>query len=248
MYKIVFLRHWESTWNKENKFTGWTDVDLSEKWLEEALLAWETLKDAWFDFDVAYTSVLKRALKTLNIVLEKMDRLRIPTIKTWHLNERHYGALQWLNKAETAEKYWDEQVLIWRRSYDVPPPSLESNDERFPWNDLKYKSLDIKDIPYTECLKDTIERVLPYRKKNIVPTIKEWKRIIIAAHWNSIRALVKYLDNVSEQDIMELNIPTWIPLVYELDENMKVLNHYYLWDEEKIKEEMAKVANQWKKK
>lgn len=240
------IRHGESVWNKANRFTGWTDVDLSETGLKEAKQAGLLLKKEGFHFDIAYTSVLKRALKTLNIVLEEMDRLWIPVEKNWRWNERHYGALQGLNKAETAKQHSPEQVKIWRRSYDVPPPALETTDERYPGNDAKYASLSKDETPLTECLKDTVARLIPYWKDTIAPTIKSGKKVIIAAHGNSLRAAVKYLDNMSDADILELNIPTGIPLVYELDEQLKPIRHYYLGDAEVIKAAAAAVANQGK--
>ncbi|MCP5456230.1 MAG: 2,3-diphosphoglycerate-dependent phosphoglycerate mutase [Thermotogae bacterium] len=248
MYKLVLIRHGESQWNKENRFTGWTDVDLSEKGVNEAKTAGKTLKEEGYTFDIAYTSVLKRAIKTLNNVLEEMNLLWIPVYKSWRLNERHYGALQGLNKSETAEKHGEEQVKIWRRSYDIQPPALEISDERHPANDSRYKMLDTKMLPSTECLKDTVERFLPFWNDTIAPSIKEGKNVIIAAHGNSLRALVKYLDNMTEEDIIALNIPTGTPLVYELDENLKPITHYYLGDQEKIKAAMESVANQGKAK
>ncbi len=248
MYKLVLLRHGESTWNKENRFTGWTDVDLSEKGIEEAKKAPNYLKDAGFIFDIAYTSVLKRAIRTLWFTLDGMDLMWIPVIRNWRLNERHYGALQGLNKAETAAKYGDEQVLIWRRSYDTPPPKLEPDDPRNPAKDPRYKELESSEVPLTECLKDTVARVLPFWKKEIAPTIKKGKRVLIAAHGNSLRALVKYLDNISDQDIVHLNIPTGMPLVYELDNNLKPIKNYYLGDPEEVKKAMEAVANQGKAK
>ena len=248
MYKIVLLRHGESTWNKENRFTGWTDVDLSDKGKEEAKKGGAILKKEGFVFDVAFTSVLKRSIKTLWIALEEMDMMYIPVQNSWRLNERHYGALQGLNKSEMAAKFGEEQVLIWRRSYDVRPPALEANDERSPKNDLRYKDMDPKDVPLTECLKDTVARFLPYWHEMIAPAIKSGKRVIIAAHGNSLRALVKYLDNVSEQEIVNLNIPTGMPLVYELDKNLKPLKHYYLGDPQEIKKAMESVAAQGKAK
>jgi len=248
MYKLVLLRHGESTWNKENKFTGWTDVDLSEKGLMEAKKAGEVLKKEGFVFDVAYTSVLKRAIRTLWIVLDQMDLMWIPVYNSWRLNERHYGALQGLNKSEMALKYGEDQVLIWRRSYDIRPPELELKDPRHPIHDSRYKSMDKKDVPSTECLKDTVARFLPHWHKVIAPEIKNGKKIIIAAHGNSLRALVKYLDNISDQEIVKLNIPTGIPLVYELDDNLKPIKHYYLGDPEEIKKAMESVANQGKAK
>ncbi|MDD5085117.1 MAG: 2,3-diphosphoglycerate-dependent phosphoglycerate mutase [Candidatus Omnitrophica bacterium] len=247
MKKLVLLRHGESTWNKENRFTGWTDVDLSEKGIEEANKAGEVLKKEGFVFDVAYTSVLKRAIRTLWIALDKMDLMWIPVYNSWRLNERHYGALQGLNKSEMAAKFGEEQVLIWRRSYDVPPPALEANDPRHPAKDPRYKGLDKKDIPSTECLKDTVRRFLPYWNDVISKDVKAGKRVLIAAHGNSLRALVKYLDNVSDKDIVGLNIPTGIPLVYELDDNLKPIKSYYLGDPEEVKKAMEKVASQGKK-
>jgi 2,3-bisphosphoglycerate-dependent phosphoglycerate mutase len=248
MYKVVLLRHGESTWNKENRFTGWTDVDLNEKGIEEAKASGKILKEEGFDFDIAYTSVLKRALRTLWLCLEGMDRLWIPVEKNWRLNERHYGALQGLNKAETAEKHGEEQVLIWRRSYDIPPPALEKTDERFPGNFPAYKDVDEADLPTTESLKLTVDRFLPFWFDTIAPTIKSGKKVLIAAHGNSLRALVKYLDNVSEEDIIRLNIPTGVPLVYELDEDLKPIKHYYLGDPDEIAAKAAAVAAQGKKK
>ncbi len=248
MYKIVLLRHGESAWNKENRFTGWTDVDLSEKGLSEARKAGEVLKKEGFVFDVAFTSVLKRAIRTLWITLDGMDLMWIPVYNSWRLNERHYGALQGLNKAETAAKYGDQQVLVWRRSYDTPPPALEKNDPRSPAKDPRYKNLKPDEIPLTECLKDTVARFLPYWHETIAPVVKSGKRVIIAAHGNSLRALVKYLDNVSDEDIVGLNIPTGMPLVYELDDNLKPIKHYYLGDPEEVKKAMEAVANQGKAK
>lgn len=246
MYKVVLLRHGESVWNKENRFTGWTDVDLSEKGIEEAHEAGRTLKAEGFTFDVAFTSVLKRAIRTLWIVLDEMDLMWIPITNSWRLNERHYGALQGLNKAETAAKYGEDQVKIWRRSYDVPPPVLDKSDPRWPGNDPRYQDLKPEEIPLTECLKDTVARFLPFWHSTIAPTIKSGKRVIIAAHGNSLRALVKYLDNISDQDIVELNIPTGIPLVYELDAELRPIKHYYLGDPEAVAKAAAAVANQGK--
>ncbi|MBI5753980.1 2,3-diphosphoglycerate-dependent phosphoglycerate mutase [Candidatus Peregrinibacteria bacterium] len=237
MYKIVLLRHGESTWNKENRFTGWTDVDLSEKGVSEAHEAGQLLKKEGFNFDLVFTSVLKRAIDTMDIVLQEMDLKNLPMEKSWRLNERHYGALQGLNKAETALKYGEEQVKIWRRSYDVSPPALTRDDERYQ-----------EGGPLTECLKDTVERFLPYWKEKIAPVVQSGKKVLIVAHGNSIRALVKYLDNVSDQEITELNIPTGVPLVYELDENLQPLKHYYLGDQEKIAAASAAVAAQAAKK
>jgi len=246
MIKLVLLRHGESVWNKENRFTGWTDSDLSEKGIAEAEKAGQVLKEQGYSFDVAFTSVLKRAVRTLWIVQDIMDLMWIPVYRSWRLNERYYGALQGLDKAETAAKFGDEQVLIWRRSYDTPPPTVEKTDERYPGNDLKYKSLDEKDLPLTESLKDTSARVLPYWHEEIAPAVKAGKRVIISAHGNSLRALVKYLDNISEKDIMQLNIPTGIPLVYELGNNLKPLKNYYLGDPEEIRKAMDAVAGQGK--
>jgi len=246
MYKLVLLRHGESTWNKENRFTGWTDVDLSEQGLAEAHAAGQLLKESGFVFDVAFTSVLKRAIRTLWIALDEMNLMWIPVHNSWRLNERHYGALQGLNKAEMATRFGDEQILIWRRSYDVPPPALEPSDERWPGRDPRYAALGPNDLPATECLKDTVARFLPYWNSAIAPAVKAGKRVIIAAHGNSIRALIKYLDNVSEQDIVGLNIPTGTPLVYELDDELKPLRHYYLGDQEKIAAAVNAVAVQGK--
>jgi 2,3-bisphosphoglycerate-dependent phosphoglycerate mutase len=244
MHKLVLLRHGESVWNKENRFTGWTDVDLSEQGLEEAHAAGQLLKESGFAFDVAYTSVLKRAIRTLWIALDEMNLMWIPVHNSWRLNERHYGALQGLNKAEMATRFGDEQILIWRRSYDVPPPALEPGDERWPGRDPRYAALGPNELPATECLKDTVARFLPHWNSTIGPAVKAGKRVIIAAHGNSIRALVKYLDNVSEQDIVGLNIPTGTPLVYELDDELKPLAHYYLGDQEKIAAAVNAVAAQ----
>lgn len=248
MYKVVLLRHGESQWNKENRFTGWYDVDLSEKGVEEAKKAGKVLKENGFTFDLAYTSVLKRAIKTLNYTLDGLNLMWIPVIKSWRLNERHYGALQGLDKSETAAKHGEEMVKIWRRSYDIPPPALEKTDDRYPGNDPIYKDVDPKDIPATECLKDTVARFIPYWENTIAPEVKKGKKVIITAHGNSLRALVKYLDNVSEKDILELNIPTAMPLVYELDDNLKPIRHYYLGDAEEVAKAMAAVANQGKAK
>lgn len=248
MYKVVLLRHGESVWNELNLFTGWTDVDLNEKGTNEATEAGKVLKEEGYDFDIAFTSVLKRAIKTLNIVLDQMNLDWIPVEKNWRLNERHYGALQGLNKAETAEKYGKEQVLVWRRSYDTPPPALEESDERYPGNDRRYADLSKNEIPLTESLKLTVDRFLPYWHDRIAPTIKEGKKVLIAAHGNSLRALVKYLDNISEEEIVGLNIPTGVPLVYELDEELKPIKHYYLGDQEKIQAAISSVAKQTEKK
>lgn len=248
MYKVVLLRHGESVWNKENRFTGWTDVDLSEKGIQEANEAGQTLKKEGYTFDIAFTSVLKRAIRTLWITLDNMDLMWIPVIRSWRLNERHYGSLQGLNKAETAAKHGEEQVKIWRRSYDIAPPALSENDERYPGHHPAYRDLDKKDIPTTECLKDTVARFLPIWHESIAPEIKKGKKVLIAAHGNSLRALVKYLDNISDKDILELNIPTGIPLVYELDKDLRPIKHYYLGDQDKIAQAMASVANQGKAK
>lgn len=248
MYKVVLIRHGESVWNKLNLFTGWTDVDLSEKGLQEALEGGKVLKEEGFTFDIAYTSVLKRAIKTLNIVLDQMDLDWIPVVKNWRLNERHYGALQGLNKAETAEKYGKEQVLEWRRSFDTPPPSLEETDDRYPGKDPRYADLTKDELPLTESLKLTIDRFLPYWHETIAPTIKSGKKVVVAAHGNSLRALVKYLDNISEEEIVGLNIPTGVPLVYELDEDLKPIKHYYLGNQEKIQAAINSVAKQTEKK
>jgi 2,3-bisphosphoglycerate-dependent phosphoglycerate mutase len=246
--KLVLLRHGESTWNKENRFTGWTDVDLSDKGRQEAKEGGEVLRDGGYVFDVAYTSVLKRAIRTLWTALDVMDLMWIPVHRSWRLNERHYGALQGLNKAETAAKFGEDQVKIWRRSYDIPPPELTVEDPRYPGHDPRYQGLSRQELPLTECLKDTVARFLPLWHETIAPAIQSGQRVIIAAHGNSLRALVKYLDNVSEKDIVELNIPTGMPLVYELDDDLKALNRYYLGDPQKVKAAMDAVAAQGKKK
>ncbi|WP_217125488.1 2,3-diphosphoglycerate-dependent phosphoglycerate mutase [Hydrogenophilus thiooxidans] len=248
MYKIVLLRHGESVWNRENRFTGWTDVDLTEKGVEEARAAGELLKAHGFAFDRAFTSRLKRAIKTLHIVLETLDQLWIPVESSWRLNERHYGALQGLNKAETAAEYGDEQVLVWRRSYDVPPPPLAEDDPRLNADDPRYWDLPKSEFPRTECLKDTVARFVPYWETVIVPRILAGERILIAAHGNSLRALIKYLDDVSDEAIVGLNIPTAQPLVYELDANCRPIKHYYLADEETIRAQQAAVAAQGRAK
>ena len=248
MYKLVLVRHGQSTWNLENRFTGWTDVDLTEQGRAEAHSAGQILREGGYEFDLAFTSVLRRAIKTLWIVLDEMGLEWIPVTRAWELNERHYGALQGLNKAETAQKFGEAQVKIWRRSYDVPPPALEPDDERHPRFDRRYAGLTPEQLPATESLKITLERVLPYWHSTLVPTIQSGKRTLIVAHGNSIRALVKYLDDVSEAEITELNIPTGIPLVYELDEQMKPITHYYLGDPEEIAKAAAAVANQGKAK
>jgi len=244
--KLVLLRHGESEWNKENKFSGWTDVDLSDQGIIEAQKAGELLKENGFTFDVAFTSVLKRGIRTLWIVLDKLDLFWIPVFKSWRLNERHYGTLQGYSKTKMAAELGEEQVLIWRRSYDVPPPALKTSDPRYPGTDVRYRDLDPKDIPLTECLKDTVERFLPYWHETIAPIIKDGKKVLISAHGNSLRALVKYLDGVSKADIIKLNIPTGIPLVYELDDDLKPINHYYLGDPEAIKQAIEAVENQGK--
>jgi 2,3-bisphosphoglycerate-dependent phosphoglycerate mutase len=246
MTKLVLLRHGESLWNKENRFGGWTDTDLSEKGIAEGKKAGQILKEQGYTFDVAFTSVLKRAIRTLWIVLDVMDLMWIPVFRSWRLNERYYGALQGLNKSDTAAKFGEEQVLIWRRSYDVQPPAVDRTDERYPGNDPKYHDLDAKDLPLTESLKDTSNRVLPYWHEVIAPVIEEGKRVLISAHGNSLRALVKYLDSIGDQDILSLNIPTGIPLVYELGENLKPKQSHYLGDPEEVKEAMEAVARQGK--
>ena len=246
MPKLVLLRHGESLWNKENLFTGWTDVDLTEQGKAEAKQAGELLKVGGFSFDIAFTSVLKRAIRTLWITLDEMDLMWIPIEHSWRLNERHYGALQGLNKAQTAARYGEEQVLVWRRSYDIPPPSLETSDPRYAGRDPRYRELSASDLPLTECLKDTVGRFLPYWHQTIVPTIQSGRKVIVAAHGNSLRALVKYLDGISDQDIVGLNIPTGVPLIYELDERLKPLRHYYLGDPEAVAKAMAAVASQGK--
>lgn len=248
MYKVVLLRHGESTWNKENRFTGWTDVDLSEKGVKEATTSGQVLKKEGYTFDVAYTSVLKRAIRTLWIALDEMDLMWIPVYRHWRLNERHYGALQGLNKAETAAKHGEEQVHIWRRSYDIQPPALTEEDERFPGHDPRYQHLTKDELPLTECLKDTVDRFLPYWHETIAPDVKSGRKVLIAAHGNSLRALVKYLDDVPENEIVGLNIPTGIPLVYELDEDLKPIRSYYLGDPDAVKKAMQSVANQGKAK
>lgn len=240
------VRHGESEWNRLNLFTGWTDVDLSEAGHKEAIEGGLLLKEAGFSFDVCYTSYLKRAIHTANHILEQLNEEWIPVIKDWHLNERHYGALQGLNKAETAAQYGEKQVTLWRRSYDVRPPALNEDDERAPVNQLLYRQVARQDLPLTECLKDCVKRVVPYWNNEIVPVIRSGKNVIIVAHGNSLRSLVKYLDDTSDQDIVALNIPTGVPLVYELDENMKPIKHYYLGNQEKLAEKINAVANQAK--
>lgn len=246
MYKLVLIRHGESLWNKANRFTGWKDVDLSEKGKEEAREAGQLLKEEGYTFDIAYTSVLKRAIRTLWIALDEMDMMWLPVERSWQLNERHYGALQGLYKSETAKKHGAEQVHIWRRSYDTPPPALTLEDKRYPGGDPRYQSLTQDQVPLAECLKDTVDRFLPYWHETILPTIKSGKKVLIAAHGNSLRALVKYLDNVSDDEITGLNIPTGIPLVYELDpdQDYKAVDHYYLGDQEKAEAAAKAVANQ----
>jgi 2,3-bisphosphoglycerate-dependent phosphoglycerate mutase len=247
MKKLVLIRHGESTWNKDNRFTGWTDVDLSEKGVEEATAGGRALRDEGYVFDVAYTSVLKRAIKTLWIALEQMDQMWIPVHNTWRLNERHYGALQGLNKAETAAKHGMEQTNIWRRSYDVPPPALTPDDPRHPSRDPRYAGLSPADLPLTECLKDTVARFLPVWHETIAPSVRSGQRVLIAAHGNSLRALVKYLDNIPDADIVGLNIPTGIPLVYELTDDLKPIRSYYLGDPEAVKKAAEAVAAQLKR-
>jgi 2,3-bisphosphoglycerate-dependent phosphoglycerate mutase len=248
MYKVLLLRHGESTWNMENRFTGWTDVDLSERGVAEAHRAGQLLKAEGYIFDVAFTSVLKRAIRTLWITLDEMDLMWIPVHHSWRLNERHYGALQGLNKAETAAKYGDQQVKIWRRSYDIQPPELTEDDPRWPGRDPRYQDLAPLDIPLTECLKDTVARFLPYWHDAIAPAVKSGTKVIIAAHGNSLRALVKYLDNISDDEIVELNIPTGVPLVYELDADLKPIKQYYLGDPDEIRKAQEAVAMQGKSK
>ena len=246
MYKLVLIRHGESTWNLENRFTGWTDVELTPTGVEQAKQAGRLLKAEGYEFDVAYTSVLKRAIHTLWHTLDEMDRPWLPVVNSWRLNERHYGGLQGLNKAETAKQYGDEQVLVWRRSYDTPPPELDANDPRGQRQDIRYAKLQPDQIPLTECLKDTVARVLPFWNDAMAPAIKAGKRIVVAAHGNSIRALIKYLDNIGDDEIVGLNIPNGIPLVYELDANLKPIKHYYLGDAEAAAKAAAAVATQGK--
>jgi 2,3-bisphosphoglycerate-dependent phosphoglycerate mutase len=248
MKRLVLIRHGESVWNKENRFTGWVDVGLSEKGVREAAEGGRALKKGGYVFDLAYTSLLKRAIKTLEIVLEEMDLLWIPVVKNWRLNERHYGALQGLNKAETAAKFGEDQVKIWRRSYDVPPPALKPDDPQVPSKDPRYADLTPDEVPLTECLKDTVQRFLPYWHETIAPQLQAGKRILVAAHGNSLRALVKYLDGISDQDIVELNIPTGIPLVYELDDQLRPQKKFYLADPAALEKAMESVAKQGKAK
>ena len=243
MHRLVLLRHGESVWNSENRFTGWTDVDLSPRGIEEARAAGRLLKKEGYRFDVAFTSVLKRAIRTLWIALEELDALWLPEEKTWRLNERHYGALQGLNKAEMAAKFGEQQVLVWRRSYDTPPPELDTKDPRYEGSDPRYAGVD---VPRTECLKDTVARVLPYWKGTLAPAIRSGRRVLVAAHGNSLRALVKYLDGISDEAIVGLNIPTGIPLVYELDDSLKPRTHFYLGDPEEVAQRIAAVSAQGK--
>jgi 2,3-bisphosphoglycerate-dependent phosphoglycerate mutase len=248
MHKLVLIRHGESEWNKLNLFTGWTDVELSEKGVEEAHRAGRTLKEKGYDFDVVHTSLLKRAIHTMNNVLFELDREWLPVYKSWRLNERHYGALQGLNKAETAAKYGEEQVKIWRRSYDCPPPALEKDDPRNPALQAQFRDVDPKDLPLNESLELTVKRAVPYFEEVIKPEMEAGKRVLIVAHGNSLRALVKYFDNMADDEIIGVNIPTGVPLVYEFDDNMKAINHYYLMDEEELRKQMEAVANQGKAK
>lgn len=248
MNRLVLLRHGESTWNKENRFTGWTDVDLSERGVKEAIEAGNTLKKEGYDFKIAYTSYLTRAIRTLFLTLEQMDLLWIPVYKTWRLNEKHYGVLQGLNKSETAEKYGDAQVLMWRRSYDIPPPPMENNDPRHPRFDHRYNDLRPSEIPATESLKETVERIVPYWKEEMSVQLKEHKEVLVAAHGNSLRGIIKYLKNISNEDIVGVNMPTGIPYVFEFDDNMNLKKDYFLGDPEVVKKMMEEVANQAKKK
>lgn len=248
MYKLVLLRHGESTWNQENRFTGWVDVPLTEKGRAEAVNAGQLLQKEGYSIEIAFTSLLKRAIKTLWLVLEEMDLMWIPVHRSWKLNERHYGALQGLNKAETAEKHGAEMVQIWRRSYNIKPPELDHKDPLYPGNDPRYKHLSQKELPRAECLKDVVDRFLPYWNEHIVPVVKSGRQVLIAAHGNTLRALVQYLDNVSEQEILELNIPTGIPLVYELDEALHPIKSYYLGDPEAVKKAARAVADQARQK
>jgi 2,3-bisphosphoglycerate-dependent phosphoglycerate mutase len=248
MSKLVLLRHGESLWNKENLFSGWADVDLSEQGVSEAKKAGQLLKEEGYVFDLAFTSVLKRAIRTLWLTLDEMDLMWIPVIRSWRLNERHYGALQGLNKAQTAEKFGEDQVLTWRRSYDIPPPALNKSDEHYPGHDPRYADLSEQDLPLSECLKETVERFMPYWHESIAPVIKENKKVISAAHGNTLRALVKFLDQVPDEEIVKLNIPTGIPLVYELDKSLKPVSHHYLGDPEAVEKAMQTVANQGKAK
>jgi 2,3-bisphosphoglycerate-dependent phosphoglycerate mutase len=246
LFTLVLLRHGESIWNKENRFTGWTDVDLSERGIDEARKAGKILKENGFTFDLAFTSVLKRGIRTLWIVLDEMDLMWIPVYNSWRLNEKHYGALQGLYKDKMAAEVGEEQVLIWRRSYDIRPPALKTTDPRYPGDDPRYKNLNHDEIPLTESLKDTVDRFLPYWHDTIAPLVKQGKKVLISAHGNSLRALVKYLDNISEEEIISLNIPTGLPLIYELDDNLRPLTHYYLGDPEEVEKAMKEVADQGK--
>ena len=246
MHKLVLIRHGESTWNQENRFTGWTDVDLNAKGLGEAKAAGQLLKKEGYTFDRSFVSLLKRALRTNWMILDELVELWIPIERSWRLNERHYGSLQGLNKAETAAKFGEEQVLIWRRSYDVPPPALEKSDERFPGHNPRYRNMTEAELPLTECLKDTVDRVIPYWLNEIAPAVKRGEKVLVTAHGNTLRALVKYFDNLSEEEVLALNIPTGIPLVYELDDNLKPIRHYYLGDQEAIAAAAAAVASQGK--
>ena len=247
-HRLVLLRHGESDWNRENRFTGWTDVDLSAAGIEQARAAGRLLKEQGYGFDIAYTSVLKRAIRTLWLALDEMDLLWLPVEKSWRLNERHYGALQGLDKAETAAKFGEQQVRVWRRSYDVPPPALAPDDPRHPRHDVRYAGLAPSELPLTECLKDTVARVLPYWRSDIAPAIRAGRRVLIAAHGNSLRALRKYLDGTSDADIVGLDIPTGVPFVYELDDSLRPLRNYYLGDQEEIARRIAAVASQGKAK
>jgi 2,3-bisphosphoglycerate-dependent phosphoglycerate mutase len=248
MHQLVLVRHGESTWNQENRFTGWTDVDLSDKGRAEARTAGQVLKQQGFTFDLAHVSLLKRAVRTLWIILDEMDLMWLPVENDWRLNERHYGALQGLNKSETAAKFGEEQVKIWRRSYDVPPPALEKSDPRYPGHDRRYARLKPDELPRTECLKDTVDRFLPYWHDALAPAVRSGRRVLVAAHGNSLRAMVKYFDNVSDAEIVGVNIPTGVPLVYELDEQLRALKHYYLGDPEEVARAMQAVASQGKAK
>jgi len=245
MHKLVLLRHGESGWNRENRFTGWTDVDLSAQGVEEARAAGRLLKAEACAFDLAHTSLLKRAIRTLNLALEELDQVWLPVVKDWRLNERHYGALQGLNKAETAAKHGEAQVLVWRRSYDIPPPALEASDPRYEGKDPRYAGIS---VPKTECLKDTVARVMPYWESVIAPSVRDGKRVLVAAHGNSLRALIKHLDGVSDADIVGLNVPTGVPLVYDLDASLRPLKHYYLGDQAEVAKRVAAVAAQGKTK
>lgn len=248
MKTIVLIRHGESVWNKENRFTGWTDVDLTEKGEKEAVKAGDLLKEKGYTFDMAYTSYLKRAVKTLNVVLDRLNQDWIPVEKNWRLNEKHYGDLQGLNKAETAAKYGDEQVLVWRRSYDVAPNPLQESDPRHPGNDIRYKGVDKTNLPATESLKDTVARILPYWKDVIFPTLETANQVLVAAHGNSLRGIIKYLKHISDEEIVHLNLPTAVPYVFEFDDHLNLVNDYFLGDPEEIKKLMEAVANQGKKK